>query len=274
VRVTRAYLAGLGTAGSLVSCAALLFVLAGALLSYNGWPRVASASGPSTQRVVVSAPASAPPNVVAPETTVTVSASSLRAPVAGAERPSRAAARSTARSAAAAAAAAGHRRTSLSATAGGSGTQLGRGSSSPSSTGASGTTTCASPCPRGGASSSAATQTAIPAPTQGSSSGSSAGASNNNLGTSALGDVAGTVTELLGGGDGSGGQGGQGGSGGSGAPSGTSAPSGSSAPSAPSGSSSGPLSTLTAVEGQTVTAAIAAATGTIAGLTSPLRPAE
>jgi hypothetical protein len=37
---TRAYLAGLGTAGSLLAGAAVLFLLASALVSFHGWPAV------------------------------------------------------------------------------------------------------------------------------------------------------------------------------------------------------------------------------------------
>src|SRR5581483_2740144 len=40
VRATRAYVAGLGTAGSLVAGAAVLFVLASAVVSFRGWPQV------------------------------------------------------------------------------------------------------------------------------------------------------------------------------------------------------------------------------------------
>src|SRR5437763_1417167 len=38
VRATRAYVAGLGTAGSLLAGAAVLFVLASAVVSFRGWP--------------------------------------------------------------------------------------------------------------------------------------------------------------------------------------------------------------------------------------------
>lgn len=55
MRTTRAYLAGLGTAGSIVVGAALVFVLASAVVAFHGWP---SADGIDTPaRVVVSAPA-------------------------------------------------------------------------------------------------------------------------------------------------------------------------------------------------------------------------
>jgi hypothetical protein len=44
VRASRAYLAGFGTAGSLLAGVAMLFVLASALVSFNGWPQVADQS--------------------------------------------------------------------------------------------------------------------------------------------------------------------------------------------------------------------------------------
>src|SRR5512140_1829231 len=40
VRATRAYVAGLGTAGSLLAGAAVLFVIASAVVSFRGWPQV------------------------------------------------------------------------------------------------------------------------------------------------------------------------------------------------------------------------------------------
>src|SRR5919204_4138727 len=53
VRASRAYIAGLGTAGSLVAGAALLFVLASAVVSFRGWPQVSDQ--PPTSSVVVNA---------------------------------------------------------------------------------------------------------------------------------------------------------------------------------------------------------------------------
>jgi hypothetical protein len=53
VRATRAYLAGFGTAGSLLAGAAFLFVLASALVSFHGWPQIAGRN--ATTAVVVSA---------------------------------------------------------------------------------------------------------------------------------------------------------------------------------------------------------------------------
>jgi hypothetical protein len=55
MRVTRAYLAGFGTAGSLLAGASLLFVMATALVAYRGWPRVADA-GPQPALVLAQAP--------------------------------------------------------------------------------------------------------------------------------------------------------------------------------------------------------------------------
>ena len=52
VRATRAYVAGLGTAGSLLAGAAILFVLASAVVSFRGWPQVGAQ--PSAASVVVS----------------------------------------------------------------------------------------------------------------------------------------------------------------------------------------------------------------------------
>src|SRR5581483_9429326 len=53
VRATRAYVAGLGTAGSLVAGAAVLFVFASAVVSFRGWPQVGAQ--PSATSVDVSA---------------------------------------------------------------------------------------------------------------------------------------------------------------------------------------------------------------------------
>jgi hypothetical protein len=49
----RAYLAGFGTSGSLLAVAALLFVVASALVAFNGWPHLGAQ--PSPGRVVISA---------------------------------------------------------------------------------------------------------------------------------------------------------------------------------------------------------------------------
>jgi hypothetical protein len=46
MRTARAYVAGFGTAGSLLAGAALLFVLASALVAFHGWPQVGAAAAP------------------------------------------------------------------------------------------------------------------------------------------------------------------------------------------------------------------------------------
>jgi hypothetical protein len=46
MRVTRAYIAGFGTAGSLLAGASVLFVMATAFVSYRGWPQVAYTGPP------------------------------------------------------------------------------------------------------------------------------------------------------------------------------------------------------------------------------------
>ena len=48
VRATRAYIAGFGTAGSLLAGAAILFVLASAVVSFRGWPTIGAQPSPST----------------------------------------------------------------------------------------------------------------------------------------------------------------------------------------------------------------------------------
>jgi hypothetical protein len=55
VRATRAYLAGLGTAGSIVVGAALIFVLASAIVAFHGWPNADGLGTPA--QIVLSAPA-------------------------------------------------------------------------------------------------------------------------------------------------------------------------------------------------------------------------
>jgi hypothetical protein len=55
VRATRAYLAGLGTAGSIVVGAALVFVLASAVVAFRGWPGADGLETPA--QIVLSAPA-------------------------------------------------------------------------------------------------------------------------------------------------------------------------------------------------------------------------
>lgn len=51
-RATRAYLAGIGTSGSLLAGAALMFIVASAMVAFHGWPQVAAQ--PSPAEVVVS----------------------------------------------------------------------------------------------------------------------------------------------------------------------------------------------------------------------------
>jgi hypothetical protein len=43
VRPSRAYIAGLGTAGSLILGAVLLFVVGSAVVAFNGWPKLGRA---------------------------------------------------------------------------------------------------------------------------------------------------------------------------------------------------------------------------------------
>jgi hypothetical protein len=57
VQATRAYLAGLGTAGSIVVGASLVFVLASAVVAFRGWPDATAAGAPA--QVVLSVPARA-----------------------------------------------------------------------------------------------------------------------------------------------------------------------------------------------------------------------
>jgi hypothetical protein len=51
-RATRAYLAGIGTSGSLLAGAAVMFILASAMVAFRGWPHVAAQPAPA--EVVVS----------------------------------------------------------------------------------------------------------------------------------------------------------------------------------------------------------------------------
>jgi len=55
MRVTRAYIAGFGTAGSLLAGASILFVMATAFVSYRGWPEV-SYTQPTPARVLSPVP--------------------------------------------------------------------------------------------------------------------------------------------------------------------------------------------------------------------------
>ena len=58
MRATRAYVAGFGTAGSLVAGAAILFVVASAVVSFRGWPEV-SVPGSAATLTAGGAPAAA-----------------------------------------------------------------------------------------------------------------------------------------------------------------------------------------------------------------------
>lgn len=48
MRATRAYIAGFGTAGSLLAGAAMVFVLASAVVAFRGWPQVGSNAAPAS----------------------------------------------------------------------------------------------------------------------------------------------------------------------------------------------------------------------------------
>lgn len=56
VRATRAYMAGFGSSGSLLACAAVLFLLGSAIVAFNGWPQIAA---PPASSSVVAAPLAA-----------------------------------------------------------------------------------------------------------------------------------------------------------------------------------------------------------------------
>src|SRR3984885_2387753 len=64
VRAARAYRAGVGTTGSLLAGAALMFILASALVAFRGWPHVATAPSPG-EVVISSHPASSTGTAVA-----------------------------------------------------------------------------------------------------------------------------------------------------------------------------------------------------------------
>ncbi|MEO6857669.1 MAG: hypothetical protein ABI323_03660, partial [Solirubrobacteraceae bacterium] len=51
VQSTRAYVAGFGTAGSMLAVAAVLFVLASAIVALQGWPRIASQGAPASVQI-------------------------------------------------------------------------------------------------------------------------------------------------------------------------------------------------------------------------------
>jgi hypothetical protein len=51
MRATRAYVAGFGTAGSVLACAAVLFVIASAVVAFRGWPKIAVQQSPAALRL-------------------------------------------------------------------------------------------------------------------------------------------------------------------------------------------------------------------------------
>src|SRR5437879_1290747 len=76
VRANRAYIAGFGTAGSLLAGAAVLFVLASAVVSFRGWPQVGDQSPPTA---VVVARASAHAGSTATRRVIAVAAAQAAA---------------------------------------------------------------------------------------------------------------------------------------------------------------------------------------------------
>jgi hypothetical protein len=63
MRATRAYIAGFGTAGSLVAGAAIVFVLASAVVAFRGWPQVGNSGQGSSIVFGRQAQSRAPSNV-------------------------------------------------------------------------------------------------------------------------------------------------------------------------------------------------------------------
>src|ERR1700692_4043034 len=55
MRATRAYIAGFGTAGSLLAGAAMMFVLASAVVAFRGWPQVGGGATPTGSVLVAHA---------------------------------------------------------------------------------------------------------------------------------------------------------------------------------------------------------------------------
>lgn len=87
VRATRAYLAGLGTSGSLLAGAAVLFVLGSAIVAFRGWPQIAT--GPATVAVTAahpSAPSRAARRLAAVIRAQRATGGAALAPVAGLRR--------------------------------------------------------------------------------------------------------------------------------------------------------------------------------------------
>lgn len=62
VRSPRAWLAGLGTTGSLLAGAALMFILASAIVGFRGWPQVGAPAAPANVVVTPAATRSAGPS--------------------------------------------------------------------------------------------------------------------------------------------------------------------------------------------------------------------
>src|ERR1700704_3495612 len=85
VRATRAYIAGVGTAGSLLAGAAVMFVLASAVVSFRGWPQVGdqASSAPAGVRAVIPPQ----PSVPAAARVVVFATAARTAGVAGAAGP-------------------------------------------------------------------------------------------------------------------------------------------------------------------------------------------
>src|SRR5579871_5453781 len=76
MRNRRAYLASFGTGGSLVACAALVFILASAFVAFNGWPAVGAT--PSTGSVVIQPASSATAPAATRLAALTVAATPIR----------------------------------------------------------------------------------------------------------------------------------------------------------------------------------------------------
>lgn len=97
VRGARTYLAGLGTSGSLLAGAAVLFLIASAIVAFNGWPQIGV--GPATSNISaapVAAGTRASPRLTAVLATADRLAVSRTAAAGGGVRPSTATHRRTA----------------------------------------------------------------------------------------------------------------------------------------------------------------------------------
>ena len=51
MRATRAYIAGFGTAGSILACAVVVFVIASAVITINGWPALSEQASPAAVQI-------------------------------------------------------------------------------------------------------------------------------------------------------------------------------------------------------------------------------